>query len=92
MNNAKENNIQKCPWCAEEIQIDAYVCKHCGAHYEKTDKKGTHHWLKNGTFSYTFWDKLWHWIWNAIKILIVVLAAVWFFDYFFYTSSETFLP
>ena len=32
--NETEENVKKCPECAETIKKDARVCRHCGAKFE----------------------------------------------------------
>tara|TARA_B100000795_G_C22441895_1_gene302224 strand:+ start:68 stop:472 length:405 start_codon:yes stop_codon:yes gene_type:complete len=72
MNNANENITQKCPWCAEEIKIDAIVCKHCGAEYEKT-RKGIEHWIREGISGYhqTKWEKFWEFFLKGCWIAVI---------------------
>ena len=35
-------NIKKCPYCSEEIQIDAIKCKHCKEFLKNKDKRNTY--------------------------------------------------
>lgn len=36
---AEREGLRKCPYCAEHIQPDAVVCKHCGRELETGHKK-----------------------------------------------------
>ena len=71
----EENKTQICFFCAEEIKIDAIVCKHCGAEYEKTIK-GIDHWVRQGIPDYhqTTWDKFWDLFWDLIWIGVILLV------------------
>jgi len=71
----EENKTQICYFCAEEIKIDAIVCKHCGAEYEKTIK-GIDHWVRQGIPDYhqTTWDKFWDLFWDLIWIGVILLV------------------
>lgn len=35
----EEKNLKKCPFCAEDINIEAIKCKHCGTLLNESDKK-----------------------------------------------------
>jgi len=68
----EENKTQICFFCAEEIKIDAIVCKHCGAEYEKT-VKGIDHWVREGVSGYhkTKWDVFWEFIFYAFILFVI---------------------
>jgi len=34
--SAPDPNLKKCRWCAEMIQADATICKHCGRSINRT--------------------------------------------------------
>jgi len=43
-----DNKTLICPYCAEEIKIDAIFCKHCGAEYNKT-RKNLGNWVRGNS-------------------------------------------
>ena len=38
-NSNEKPKLKKCPKCAEEIKLEAVVCKHCGYSFEKEDSQ-----------------------------------------------------
>ena len=46
-----DNKTLICPYCAEEIKIDAIFCKHCGAEYNKT-RKNLGNWVRGNSENY----------------------------------------
>ena len=78
MNNTNENITQKCPFCSEEIKIQAVVCKHCGAQYIRygLSWNGKFKWV-NGNYaepSYPFIGKV-------FIATVIVIVTTWFVYY-----------
>ena len=61
-----EEKLKKCPFCAEEIKVDAKICKHCGNDIGETEKP---FYKKNiGTGRIIFW-------------IIIILLGFWFYNW-----------